>query len=182
MEGTSGRGLHRCWGRQNHRLYMPFLLQLMTKEGQWYGDWSEVPKARHTQIRPTMFPPKDPEKVSSMHLERWYRHTNRFITCAVDTHVYACIHAHIHMYSCIHTNINMQILWDDVISSPLCELFPCLPAEGAVSCLICFCMSSRWGVGVSQSITGFPKVLKSLYSIEFIHLETIPSKVLIFDI
>ncbi|KAF6737121.1 tRNA (cytosine(34)-C(5))-methyltransferase [Oryzias melastigma] len=55
--------------------YMPGVTswKLMTKEGQWYGDWSEVPKARHTQIRPTMFPPKDPEKVSSMHLERCMR-------------------------------------------------------------------------------------------------------------
>ncbi|KAM6899575.1 RNA cytosine C(5)-methyltransferase NSUN2 [Xenentodon cancila] len=47
--------------------------KLMTKEGQWYSDWSEVPSSRHTQIRPTMFPPKDPEKVVSMHLERCMR-------------------------------------------------------------------------------------------------------------
>uniref|UniRef100_A0A8C8MA41 SAM-dependent MTase RsmB/NOP-type domain-containing protein n=1 Tax=Oncorhynchus tshawytscha TaxID=74940 RepID=A0A8C8MA41_ONCTS len=31
--------------------------KLMTKEGQWYKDWSEVPADHHTQIRPTMFPP-----------------------------------------------------------------------------------------------------------------------------
>uniref|UniRef100_A0A4W6FK02 tRNA (cytosine(34)-C(5))-methyltransferase n=1 Tax=Lates calcarifer TaxID=8187 RepID=A0A4W6FK02_LATCA len=37
--------------------------KLMTKEGQWFSDWSEVPSSRHTQIRPTMFPPKDPEKL-----------------------------------------------------------------------------------------------------------------------
>uniref|UniRef100_UPI0037E788FB RNA cytosine C(5)-methyltransferase NSUN2 n=1 Tax=Semicossyphus pulcher TaxID=241346 RepID=UPI0037E788FB len=47
--------------------------KLMTKEGQWYSDWSEVPSSRHTQIRPTMFPPIDPEKLSSMHLERCMR-------------------------------------------------------------------------------------------------------------
>lgn len=54
--------------RSNRRLMS---LQLMTKEGQWYSDWSEVPSGRHTQIRPTMFPPKDPEKLAGMHLERW---------------------------------------------------------------------------------------------------------------
>uniref|UniRef100_A0A1A8PSU9 tRNA (cytosine(34)-C(5))-methyltransferase n=1 Tax=Nothobranchius pienaari TaxID=704102 RepID=A0A1A8PSU9_9TELE len=47
--------------------------KLMTKEGQWYSDWSEVPKSRHTQIRPTMFPPKDPEKVANLHLQRCMR-------------------------------------------------------------------------------------------------------------
>uniref|UniRef100_A0A3P9ML37 tRNA (cytosine(34)-C(5))-methyltransferase n=1 Tax=Oryzias latipes TaxID=8090 RepID=A0A3P9ML37_ORYLA len=55
--------------------YMPGVTswKLMTKEGQWYSDWSEVPKSRHTQIRPSMFPPKGPEKVASMHLERCIR-------------------------------------------------------------------------------------------------------------
>ncbi|XP_076016043.1 RNA cytosine C(5)-methyltransferase NSUN2 [Genypterus blacodes] len=47
--------------------------KLMTKEGKWYADWSEVPSSRHTQIRPTMFPPPDPEKLASMHLERCMR-------------------------------------------------------------------------------------------------------------
>lgn len=47
--------------------------KLMTKEGQWYSDWAEVPASRHTQIRPTMFPPKDPEKLANMHLERCMR-------------------------------------------------------------------------------------------------------------
>ncbi|TMS17941.1 tRNA (cytosine(34)-C(5))-methyltransferase [Larimichthys crocea] len=47
--------------------------KLMTKEGQWFSDWSDVPSSRHTQIRPTMFPPKDPEKLASMHLERCMR-------------------------------------------------------------------------------------------------------------
>uniref|UniRef100_A0A8C5EQN0 tRNA (cytosine(34)-C(5))-methyltransferase n=1 Tax=Gouania willdenowi TaxID=441366 RepID=A0A8C5EQN0_GOUWI len=47
--------------------------KLMTKEGQWFLDWSEVPSSRHTQIRPTMFPPKDPEKLADMHLERCMR-------------------------------------------------------------------------------------------------------------
>lgn len=55
--------------------YMPGLTswKLMTKEGQWYSDWSEVPTSRHTQIRPTMFPPTDPEKLQSMKLERCMR-------------------------------------------------------------------------------------------------------------
>uniref|UniRef100_A0A671V3Z1 tRNA (cytosine(34)-C(5))-methyltransferase n=1 Tax=Sparus aurata TaxID=8175 RepID=A0A671V3Z1_SPAAU len=47
--------------------------KLMTKDGQWYPDWSHVPSSRHTQIRPTMFPPTDPEKLASMHLERCMR-------------------------------------------------------------------------------------------------------------
>ncbi|XP_049606310.1 RNA cytosine C(5)-methyltransferase NSUN2 [Syngnathus scovelli] len=47
--------------------------KLMTKEGKWYADWSEVPTSRHTQIRPTMFPPTDAEKLASMHLERCMR-------------------------------------------------------------------------------------------------------------
>ncbi|CAJ1083711.1 tRNA (cytosine(34)-C(5))-methyltransferase [Xyrichtys novacula] len=47
--------------------------KLMTKEGQWFSDWSEVPSSRHTQIRPTMFPPTDKERLASMHLERCMR-------------------------------------------------------------------------------------------------------------
>lgn len=47
--------------------------KLMTKEGQWFSDWTEVPICRHTQIRPTMFPPKDQEKLANMHLERCMR-------------------------------------------------------------------------------------------------------------
>ncbi|XP_068431583.1 RNA cytosine C(5)-methyltransferase NSUN2 [Clinocottus analis] len=47
--------------------------KLMTKEGQWFADFSEVPVHRHTQIRPTMFPPTDPEKLADMHLERCMR-------------------------------------------------------------------------------------------------------------
>ncbi|XP_016126399.1 tRNA (cytosine(34)-C(5))-methyltransferase [Sinocyclocheilus grahami] len=46
---------------------------VMTKEGQWFSDWSEVPTSRHTQIRPTMFPPTDPEKLANMKLERCMR-------------------------------------------------------------------------------------------------------------
>lgn len=45
--------------------------QVMTRDGQWFADWHEVPQGRHTQIRPTMFPPKDLEKLQAMHLERW---------------------------------------------------------------------------------------------------------------
>ncbi|XP_051927888.1 RNA cytosine C(5)-methyltransferase NSUN2 [Hippocampus zosterae] len=47
--------------------------KLMTKEGKWYTDWSEVPTSRHTQIRPTMFAPTDAEKLAGMHLERCMR-------------------------------------------------------------------------------------------------------------
>ncbi|KAJ7991702.1 hypothetical protein DPEC_G00286620 [Dallia pectoralis] len=47
--------------------------KLMTKEGQWYNDWSEVPANRHTQIRPTMFPPTNTEKLAQMKLERCMR-------------------------------------------------------------------------------------------------------------
>lgn len=50
----------------------PFILQVMTKDGQWFAEWDDVPHNRHTQIRPTMFPPKDPEKLQAMHLERWW--------------------------------------------------------------------------------------------------------------
>uniref|UniRef100_A0A673HI14 tRNA (cytosine(34)-C(5))-methyltransferase n=1 Tax=Sinocyclocheilus rhinocerous TaxID=307959 RepID=A0A673HI14_9TELE len=55
--------------------YMPGITswKLMTKEGQWYSDWSKVPTSRHTQIRPTMFPPTDPEKLANMKLERCMR-------------------------------------------------------------------------------------------------------------
>ncbi|CAL8295805.1 unnamed protein product [Merluccius merluccius] len=47
--------------------------KLMTKEGQWYSDFSQVPSSRHTQIRPTMFPPTDPNKLASFHLDRCMR-------------------------------------------------------------------------------------------------------------
>lgn len=47
--------------------------KLMTKEGQWFSDWSEVPVSRQTQIRPTMFPPTNPEKLANFHLERCMR-------------------------------------------------------------------------------------------------------------
>uniref|UniRef100_A0A671NZ33 tRNA (cytosine(34)-C(5))-methyltransferase n=1 Tax=Sinocyclocheilus anshuiensis TaxID=1608454 RepID=A0A671NZ33_9TELE len=55
--------------------YMPGITswKVMTKEGQWFSDWSEVPTSRHTQIRPTMFPPTDPEKLANMKLERCMR-------------------------------------------------------------------------------------------------------------
>lgn len=46
-------------------------LQVMTKDGQWFASWDEVPHSRHTQIRPTMFPPKDENRLQAMHLERW---------------------------------------------------------------------------------------------------------------
>ncbi|MFT7811730.1 tRNA (cytosine(34)-C(5))-methyltransferase isoform X1 [Arapaima gigas] len=47
--------------------------KVMTKTGEWYSNWSEVPVSRHTQIRPTMFPPTDPEKLKEMKLERCMR-------------------------------------------------------------------------------------------------------------
>ncbi|XP_077922669.1 RNA cytosine C(5)-methyltransferase NSUN2 isoform X2 [Halichoerus grypus] len=47
--------------------------KVMTKDGQWFTEWEDVPHSRHTQIRPTMFPPKDPEKLQAMHLERCLR-------------------------------------------------------------------------------------------------------------
>ncbi|KAK2864674.1 hypothetical protein Q7C36_003828 [Tachysurus vachellii] len=55
--------------------YMPGITswKVMTREGQWYTNWSEVPSSRHTQIRPSMFPPTDPEKLKSMQLERCMR-------------------------------------------------------------------------------------------------------------
>lgn len=47
--------------------------KVMTREGHWYDEWSDVPKNKHTQIRPTMFPIKDPEKLKIMNLERCIR-------------------------------------------------------------------------------------------------------------
>ncbi|XP_075396966.1 RNA cytosine C(5)-methyltransferase NSUN2 [Tenrec ecaudatus] len=47
--------------------------KVMTKDGQWFADWDEVPHSRHTQIRPTMFPPKDPEKLQALNLQRCLR-------------------------------------------------------------------------------------------------------------
>uniref|UniRef100_A0A8C6QQ69 tRNA (cytosine(34)-C(5))-methyltransferase n=1 Tax=Nannospalax galili TaxID=1026970 RepID=A0A8C6QQ69_NANGA len=55
--------------------WMPGVSQwkVMTRDGQWFADWDEVPQGRHTQIRPTMFPLKDQEKLQAMHLERCLR-------------------------------------------------------------------------------------------------------------
>uniref|UniRef100_H0XCE3 tRNA (cytosine(34)-C(5))-methyltransferase n=1 Tax=Otolemur garnettii TaxID=30611 RepID=H0XCE3_OTOGA len=55
--------------------WMPGITQwkVMTKDGQWFTDWDDVPHSRHTQIRPTMFPPKEPAKLQAMHLERCLR-------------------------------------------------------------------------------------------------------------
>ncbi|XP_038653122.1 RNA cytosine C(5)-methyltransferase NSUN2 [Scyliorhinus canicula] len=47
--------------------------KIMTREGHWYAEWSDVPENKHTQIRPTMFPIKDPEKLKVMNLERCIR-------------------------------------------------------------------------------------------------------------
>uniref|UniRef100_A0A8C5RAV3 tRNA (cytosine(34)-C(5))-methyltransferase n=1 Tax=Laticauda laticaudata TaxID=8630 RepID=A0A8C5RAV3_LATLA len=43
--------------------------KVMTKDGNWFEDWKEVPPSRHTQIRPTMFPLKDEQKLKALHLE-----------------------------------------------------------------------------------------------------------------
>ncbi|KAE8597606.1 hypothetical protein XENTR_v10016532 [Xenopus tropicalis] len=55
--------------------WMPGITQwkVMTKEGHWYEKWEDIPTSRHTQIRPTMFPPKDEEKLKSMNLNRCMR-------------------------------------------------------------------------------------------------------------
>ncbi|XP_048464605.1 RNA cytosine C(5)-methyltransferase NSUN2 [Rhincodon typus] len=47
--------------------------KVMTREGHWYAEWSEVPENKQTQIRPTMFPINDPEKLKAMNLERCIR-------------------------------------------------------------------------------------------------------------
>ncbi|KAM9252987.1 RNA cytosine C(5)-methyltransferase NSUN2 [Dugong dugon] len=47
--------------------------KVMTKDGQWFADWDEVPHNRHTQIRPTMFPPEDPVKLQALNLQRCLR-------------------------------------------------------------------------------------------------------------
>ncbi|XP_062986267.1 RNA cytosine C(5)-methyltransferase NSUN2 [Elgaria multicarinata webbii] len=54
---------------------MPGVMQwkVMTKDGQWFEDWKNVPSNRQTQIRPTMFPLKDEEKLKALHLERCLR-------------------------------------------------------------------------------------------------------------
>ncbi|XP_066479804.1 RNA cytosine C(5)-methyltransferase NSUN2 isoform X2 [Tiliqua scincoides] len=54
---------------------MPGVTQwkVMLKDGQWFEDWKDVPSNRQTQIRPTMFPLKDEEKLKALHLERCLR-------------------------------------------------------------------------------------------------------------
>ncbi|CAJ0919554.1 unnamed protein product [Ranitomeya imitator] len=46
--------------------------KVMTKEGQWFDRWEDVPTSRHTQIRPTMFP-RDEMKMKEMNLHRCLR-------------------------------------------------------------------------------------------------------------
>ncbi|KAJ1203524.1 hypothetical protein NDU88_007309 [Pleurodeles waltl] len=55
--------------------WMPGMTQwkIMTRDEQWFAQWSDVPPSRHTQIRPTMFPPKDEEKLKALKLERCLR-------------------------------------------------------------------------------------------------------------
>ncbi|NXY78019.1 NSUN2 methyltransferase, partial [Glareola pratincola] len=48
-------------------------LKVMLKDGQWFEEWKDVPSNRQTQIRPTMFPIKDEEKLKAMNLERCLR-------------------------------------------------------------------------------------------------------------
>ncbi|XP_053099620.1 RNA cytosine C(5)-methyltransferase NSUN2 [Hemicordylus capensis] len=54
---------------------MPGVTQwkVMTKDGQWFEDWKDVPSNRQTQIRPTMFPLKDKEKLKALNLEHCFR-------------------------------------------------------------------------------------------------------------
>ncbi|NXL98227.1 NSUN2 methyltransferase, partial [Tyrannus savana] len=47
--------------------------KVMLKDGQWFEEWKDVPSNRQTQIRPTMFPLKDEEKLKAMNLERCLR-------------------------------------------------------------------------------------------------------------
>ncbi|RMC15863.1 hypothetical protein DUI87_08068 [Hirundo rustica rustica] len=47
--------------------------KVMLKDGQWFEEWKDVPSNRQTQIRPTMFPVKDEEKLKTMNLERCLR-------------------------------------------------------------------------------------------------------------
>uniref|UniRef100_A0A8C3PGW9 tRNA (cytosine(34)-C(5))-methyltransferase n=1 Tax=Calidris pygmaea TaxID=425635 RepID=A0A8C3PGW9_9CHAR len=47
--------------------------KVMLKDGQWFEEWKDVPSNRQTQIRPTMFPIKDEEKLKAMNLERCLR-------------------------------------------------------------------------------------------------------------
>ncbi|NXA33978.1 NSUN2 methyltransferase, partial [Eudromia elegans] len=47
--------------------------KVMLKDGQWFEEWKDVPPNRQTQIRPTMFPIKEEEKLKAMNLERCLR-------------------------------------------------------------------------------------------------------------
>ncbi|NXU56471.1 NSUN2 methyltransferase, partial [Turnix velox] len=47
--------------------------KVMLKDGQWFEEWKDVPPNRQTQIRPTMFPIEDKEKLKAMNLERCLR-------------------------------------------------------------------------------------------------------------
>ncbi|XP_021242791.1 tRNA (cytosine(34)-C(5))-methyltransferase [Numida meleagris] len=47
--------------------------KVMLKDGQWFEEWKDVPSNRQTQIRPTMFPIKEEEKLKAMNLERCLR-------------------------------------------------------------------------------------------------------------
>uniref|UniRef100_A0A8B9G9A6 tRNA (cytosine(34)-C(5))-methyltransferase n=1 Tax=Amazona collaria TaxID=241587 RepID=A0A8B9G9A6_9PSIT len=54
-------------------LKLNHLMIVMLKDGQWLEEWKDVPSNRQTQIRPTMFPVKDEEKLKAMNLERCFR-------------------------------------------------------------------------------------------------------------
>ncbi|NWJ07792.1 NSUN2 methyltransferase, partial [Crypturellus undulatus] len=47
--------------------------KVMLKDGQWFEEWKDVPPNRQTQIRPTMFPIKEEQKLKAMNLERCLR-------------------------------------------------------------------------------------------------------------
>nr|XP_014431094.1 tRNA (cytosine(34)-C(5))-methyltransferase [Pelodiscus sinensis] len=55
--------------------WMPGIKQwkVMLKDGQWFESWKDVPANRQTQIRPTMFPIEDEEKLKALNLERCLR-------------------------------------------------------------------------------------------------------------
>ncbi|XP_063779006.1 RNA cytosine C(5)-methyltransferase NSUN2 [Pseudophryne corroboree] len=46
--------------------------KVMTKEGQWFDNFADVPTNRHTQIRPTMFP-LDEDKMKALNIQRCLR-------------------------------------------------------------------------------------------------------------
>ena len=44
--------------------------QVMSREGDWYATYEDLPLKLQNQIRPAMFPPP-PDVAESRHLDRW---------------------------------------------------------------------------------------------------------------